>query len=294
MIQVFKSGEINQQKWDNCILNAVNGTIYGLYDSIQTACDEWLGFVWNNYEAVAALPIKRKLGLTYSWHPQFLGPLGIFASQPDALNLNDFIQLIKQESWWIKMYYYQNLSPGLTTSEWNYQLLEFNQKPIDDIVSNYNDNTRRNINKAAKAHVTIKEIMDVDILVNTFRDEKGSQISNLNDESYYLLKKLIIRWQEKGLASIKAVYQFDELLAVGCFLQWRNQVVYYKGAVTEAGRNTGAMHFLMDQEIKSAHRENGVFDFGGSNVETVARFYKGFGATNHHYYYTEYKKFKIS
>lgn len=293
MMQVLKSKQVDASKWDTCILQSANGNLYGLYDSIQTACTDWMAFVQDDYAAVAALPIKRKLGLTYSWHPQFLGPLGIFSAQPNQIRIEEFISEIKKHSWWVKMFYWQNLQPDFKAVPWNYQLLEFGNQSMDEIRSHYNENTRRNIQKAVKLGLEVREINSVDLLVNSFRKEKGEHIENLNEDSYQLLHRLISHWAGKGLATMKAIYQNEELLAIGCFLHWRNMVIYYKGVVTSAGKNTGAMHYLIDQEIQLAAKPGNIFDFGGSNTESVARFYKAFGGSNHAFYLNEFKKFKI-
>lgn len=293
MIQVLKSNQIDQAKWDACIHSSPHGNIYGLYGSIQTACAEWTGFVQDDYTAVVALPLKRKLGLTYSWHPQFLGPLGIFSKNENQIQLNEFIDSLKKSSWWIKMFYWQNLQPEFQAQPWNYQLLDFGNRSIEEVKKGYNENTRRNIAKSDKLNVEVVDVDSIDVLVDSFRTEKGEQIEYLNDDSYLLLHKLISHWKQLGMAEIKAVYQHQTLLAIGCFLRWRNRVVYYKGVVTTAGKNTGAMHFLIDHEIQLSAKPFNVFDFGGSNTASVARFYLGFGAANHQFYLNEFKRFKI-
>ena len=47
MIQVLAHRDVDQQKWDECILESEFGSIYGLYDVISVACENWLGIVHN-------------------------------------------------------------------------------------------------------------------------------------------------------------------------------------------------------------------------------------------------------
>jgi len=291
MIEILVSSKINPLKWNECIKNSPQGNVYGLYESISTACNEWLGVVYNNYEAVLALPIKKKLGLSYSWHPQFMGPLGVFGNDKKAIT--EIFRHLSTHSWWIKMYYWQERKPAkFKVKERIFQELNI-QDNIDSIRKNYNDNTKRNIKKASKKTLSVKSIQDVNLVLNTFKENKGGDIGNIDENSYQLLKKLMIHWQKNQLGYITALYDNNDLLAIGYFLTWNDTVIYYKGAVTALGKELGAMHYLIDYEIEKNTGNYSRFDFGGSNTPSVARFYKGFGGIDKTYYEYEFKKFKV-
>ncbi len=291
MIEVINYSKIDVKKWDACIQNSPQGNIFGLYSSLSEACDDWLGFVYNDYEAVLALPLKRKLGLSYSWHPQFMGPLGVFGNDKKAIT--EIFKKLSSQSWWIKMYYLQERKPTkFLVKERVFQKLNIKEN-IDVLRKNYNDNTKRNIKKAVKAQLSIKYIENVNLVLNTFKENKGIEIDNIDENSYTLLKKLMTHWKKNKSGYITAVYDEEELMAIGFFLVWRDQVIYYKGAVTQPGKEFGAMHYMIDHEIEKCAGKYGVFDFGGSNTASVARFYKGFGGVDYSYYEYEFKKFKI-
>ena len=70
--------------------------------------------------------------------------------------------------------------------------------------------------------------------------------------------------------------------------------VFLKSGVRDEGKAKGAMHFLMDSFIRKYAGEKKVLDFGGSSVESVARFYKSFGALDYVYLQIEKKSiFKL-
>lgn len=294
MIEVVASKDINKGKWDRCVHESVQGNIYGLYDSVSQACDNWLGIIYRDYEAVLALPLKKKLGLTYSWHPQFMGPLGIYSLKPDENMQTEMFNHAIKNSWWTKMHYWQNtVSKEIKQTELVFQMLDLKSNDPDTIRSAYNENTKRNIKKAIKSDLKISDKGSVDDLILAFKENKGDKIENINDDSYVLLKKLMKHWLKTKNGHISSIYNGNELLAIGYFLEWNGITVYYKGIVTEKGKQAGAMHFLMDHEIVQGITNGNYFDFGGSNSESVARFYKGFGGIDKKYYLHEYKKFKI-
>jgi hypothetical protein len=294
MIRVVPSDKIQKEKWDKCVQASPDGNIFGLYDSISTACEHWLGIIYKDYEAVLALPVKKKLGLTYSWHPQFMGPLGVFSGIENAALFLEIMQEASRQSWWIKMHYWQNeTAKKFQTSPRVFQVLDLQGKTMDEVRSGYNENTKRNYKKAVNQKLSIQQLEDTDLVIKAFKENKGDQIADINEDSYHLLKKLMVHWMAEKNGSISAVFDGDQLAAIGYFLTWKKTVIYYKGAVTEYGRANGAMHFLIDQEIEKQLGTCDTFDFGGSNIDSVSRFYKGFGGKDRNYYFYEYKRFKI-
>ena len=294
MIQFIPFQKIEKSRWDHCVINSPQKSIFGLYDSICTACEDWIGIVLNDYQAVLALPIKKKLGLSYSWHPQFMGPLGVYSDHFNESMMLEILDALPSKTWWIKMHYWQKCQhKDFQMTEMNFQELSLNLKTIEEIRSGYNENIRRNLKKAAKQQLTIKQTNDINLLLTTFHREEGNQIDNINHQSYTLLRKLMEHWINLGFGTISEVYHGDNLAAIGYFIHWNGINIYYKGAVTEEGKNCGAMHLLIDQEIEMNLENFQKFDFGGSNIESVSRFYKGFGGVDRSYYLFEYKKFKI-
>ncbi len=76
-----------------------------------------------------------------------------------------------------------------------------------------------------------------------------------------------------------AVYDKDNTLcAAAFFMKNNNHLTFLKSGVTDQGKNSGAMQFLFDTIIRKNAETHTTLDFGGSSVETVARFYKSFGA----------------
>jgi hypothetical protein len=294
MIQILPFKQIHKEQWDTCVRESYAANIYGLYESICIACENWVGIVYGKYEAVLALPVKKKIGLTYSWHPQFMGPLGVFTRLFDAAIEAEILDEAAKLSWWIKMFYWQNQAgSNFKITPWAYQELDLSDSVIKKIRSGYNDNTKRNLKKASKHNLSIQRMQDVGLVVQQFMQHKGQQINNIKPDSYQLLSQLMNHWLSKKLGHITGVYQNEELVAIGYFLTWNSTVIYYKGAVTNLGKQVGAMHFLIDHEIENSLGKYSCFDFGGSNAASVSRFYRGFGGVDKHYYLYEYKRFKI-
>ncbi len=58
----------------------------------------------------------------------------------------------------------------------------------------------------------------------------------------------------------------------------RNAILFFLGIANAHGKAEGAMYFMIDHIFKKYANTATIFDFGGSNVESIANFNKNFGA----------------
>ena len=292
MIRVINADKIDPAKWDYCVTSSPNGNIYGLYSSLNAGCKSWKGIIYGDYEAVLALPIKKKFMLSYSWHPQFMGPLGIYGKVLTPEITDGFFKAVLSNSWWIRMYYFQKTdATKCSFIPRVHQMLDVENLSIETVRKLYNENTRRNIKKTQQFQFEIKPDTDINSFIGFFKKNKGEEIDTLKESSYVQLSKLMKLWLGKGNGYIRSGYVNNELHAMAYFILWNGVLTYYKGFSTEAGKKNGSMHFLLDREIESNLARIHKVDFGGSNVESVARFYKGFGGADETYYQAESRKF---
>ena len=85
--------------------------------------------------------------------------------------------------------------------------------------------------------------------------------------------------EKKGAFESIGIYNKEgELDAAGFFMKYKNRYVFLKSGVSGEGKSYGYMHLLFDMFIKKHSGAGILLDFGGSSVESVARFYKNFGA----------------
>ena len=76
----------------------------------------------------------------------------------------------------------------------------------------------------------------------------------------------------------------NQLIAAAFFLKDKETVCYLIGDCNEENKKNGAMFSLMDFAIQHYKNQFKYFDFGGSNVESVATFYKKMGGKDVNYF----------
>jgi len=84
------------------------------------------------------------------------------------------------------------------------------------------------------------------------------------------------------------------VLASAIFLEAFGRSVYLLASSSDEGIAQKAMFLLIGQFIAlNAGCKGRVLDFEGSNIEGVARFYKGFGAANRPYPFVVYNRLRF-
>jgi hypothetical protein len=281
MIKYIEHKNINKQKWDACIDNSYNASIFVYSWYLDVVCKNWSALVLNDYDAVFPLASKSKYKVDYLYQPFFTRYLGVYSKAKISYNLlNNFIDSIPKKYKYIQFCLHEEnyfKSDSFDLEEKKYQLLDLN-KEYDSIQKYFSDNAKRNVKKAVKAELKVELNIAPEEIVNLFKITKGNELEIFKTKDYKILIELmnacLIHKQGKSIA----VYDGSQLCAAAFFMFSNNRFVFLKSGVTAEGKAKGAMHLLFDYFIKENSNKQYKLDFGGSSVESVARFYKNFGA----------------
>ncbi len=283
MIQQVKHIEIDKAKWDQCIRKSSNESIFGYSWYLDAVCDNWNAFILNDYEAVFPVAEKIKFGIPYLYQPFFARYFGVYAASPPSPKLvSEFLATICST--------YRNLDFNLHESN-----LDFPDLPIvaktrkqfqylnmtadyEVCYKGYSENVKRNLKRAVKENYTVTNTIFPEEIVELFKNTKGHELTIFQPRHYQLLLFLMDSCLKRNSGQTIAVYKGNHLCAAAFFMKSNKRFTYLKSGVTEEGKQNGAMHFLMDHFIRENAGKGFTLDFGGSSVESVARFYKSFGA----------------
>lgn len=283
MIRFLKAKDIDRKKWDDCINGSPQQFIFVQSYYLDAACQKWSALVLNDYEAVFPLASGSKFGIKYLYQPFFTRHFGVFSKKNiDKKTEQEFFEAIPKEFqyWDFCLHTYHAITlANLEVRQRVYQQLDLNQS-YSDLQKNYSENALRNIKRAAKNKLILLKDFKPSVLVRHFKQEQGKKLS-FSEKEYTLLKKLMNACDENTTTYCWAVVDHNKVVLAGAyFMECNNRIVYLKGFSTATGKKTGAMHFIFDAFIQSQSRQKKIFDFGGSSVVSVGRFYKNFGATD--------------
>ena len=245
---------------------------------VQDALHPAWAYVLNaQNKVILRMPVAQKWGLRAYLQPLFLRSLSYVGDneQEELPILLDFLSkkflLHLNLTWPAELA--QPLNNGI------YQLLNTN-KGIEDIRKKYSENVRRSLKKAKNLTLFNTSFT---VFHSFFTEQKGENLGNLNAAAWLRLRTLFANAQDKEQAFCVGVLSGSELLAVGLFFKFNRQLYFMKGTLNAQGKEKGALVFLIDSVLEKHVDECASLDFIGSNQESIAAFYRKFGAEDHVY-----------
>ena len=147
---------------------------------------------------------------------------------------------------------------------------------LDDVKSNFRENVRREIKKAEKT-LEIKEIADLEDIADLLL-----QNSNVSLATF---KNIDAACNRTDARKILAAYDKDGNIHGCIYLVFDHTSAYYlTGGANDQFKTSGAMSLLLWEAIKISSSSVDKFDFEGSMIESVERFFRGFGGTQVSYF----------
>ncbi len=282
--------DINEGKWNSCVETSLVGLPYAYTWFLDIVAGEWKGIVLKDYEAVFPVPVGKKLGIDFVYQPFFCQQLGLYSSKAH-LGLEDIaLRMIS------KKFLYCNLNLNYLSA------LEINRKftvrknyilvleaSYEEISKRFSQSQTRNIGKARQSGLTIDySTSDFREFAQLFEKNSTKTMETYKTENTKMLEKLAKTLVEKGAGELCVVrHPSGEIAAMNLIVFAGKRIINLAPVTTEAGRNCGAMHYLLDSYIKRYAGTDKVLDFEGSSLPSVAKFYERFGAAQE--YFCTYK-----
>lgn len=282
MIKYFSHKEINKRKWDECVSSSVNGRIYAYSWYLDIVADNWDALILDNYQAIFPLPFRRKFGVDYVYQPVFTQQLGLFSKVPLSPSLlEEFLAHIPARFQYVNLNLNQhNCFKNLIIKAESRRNIEMDL--LDEfslLQEKYSSNLKRNLKKAAKAKLTIFENLKPDAVIKLFKSNKGKQLGVYNLADYSRLIRLVYKATQLGHAEVWGVYSSENnLCAAAIFFRSHKRVTFLFSGSNDYARQNAAIPYLLDAYIEANAKKEVIFDFEGSNDESLARFYLGFGS----------------
>lgn len=275
VIKYIKHKEIDFEKWDKIILSSSYPLVFAQSFYLNATCPQWDALVIGDYESVFPLTHKMKFGIAYMHQPSFTPQLGVYGNVTSEIE-QLFFDYITRHFKLIEIEL--NASNTLQTSF---------HKPKTTFIIDYklgyklNQNTKRNISKALDNKLLFMKIEENEILALSEKYLNPFLYKELNLSKYsiglfdQLLKSAI---EHKSLYSFKVIDEQQKLQAIAHFISNGKHTVYLKGINFDKEVSLGSMHLLNSSAIQFFENKCNIFDFGGGSKESLANFYKGFGA----------------
>jgi hypothetical protein len=272
VIKLLGHTQIDREKWDHCISHSVFETIYPYSWYLDLVSPGWDALVLDDFRAVMPLTWTKKMGFRLLLQPILAQQLGIFSRDSlDSALLEEFLENIAARFRYIDICL--NHENGDIPEEWdsferhNYEL------DLSGPEDSYSTNTRRNLQKGQSQYFDFRSISAGEYLTLKFHGIKDARPA----VRWRYLENLIEGLLRLKKAEIFGLFRGDDLQAAAILGYAVSRTIYLNGCNSDAGKENRAMFVLMDKLISQSRGADRIFDFEGSNIPGIARFYEGFG-----------------
>ena len=148
---------------------------------------------------------------------------------------------------------------------------------LDGVYHNFKRNIKGDITKAKKS-IQITPSNDFESFYHTC-SKTFARIKRKNPYDKELMRKAYETSQEKGCGKIMVAKDKKGNTHAAAFLVWDKKTTYYlAGGGDPHLRSSGATSLLLWEAIQFASTVSSRFDFEGSMIPSVEKFFQGFGA----------------
>ena len=272
---------IDDAKWNDCVIKSPNGLAYGLTWYLDGLVEQWSGLVLekdDEYKAVFPIPFRKKFGLKYVYPPFFIQQLGLFSAEEEFKDKEiEARSILEKQFKFIEL----NLNWQSQIGEQRTNLVLDLGKEYLEIQKDFSSNHKRNLKKV-ESNLTINKPSPRDV-ISLFQHGRGAGLDTFKEEDYNKFEATIKTAIQRGNAFTRGVYLNQRLVSGAIFLKFKNRIIFLFSGTSDAGKEKGALFFLLDSIIRDYAKSGFVLDFEGSQNEGLARFYRGFGAVEQNY-----------
>ena len=287
-IAYVTSGQIDQQKWDECIDNAVNGLLYAKSFYLDAMADNWDALVLNDYEAVMPLTWRKKWGVRYLYQPAFVQQGGVFFRE--KLSKSTVEAFIEQACAHFRFaeitLNHLNALPEVKGGNgcWRKNYILPLAAEYGQLFEAYPSTTIKNVKRARNAGLCYGPSSDFEGILDLYKTLYAKRLPFFSDLDYAhfseICKKL---FQENKLVVRQVMSRENELVAAAVLLVDKERMYNMISCVTDKGRLQRGNYFLYDRLIQEYAGSGIVLDFEGSDVQGIAAFYMHFNPIMENY-----------
>ena len=275
MIRYIKRKNLDVEKYNVCIQKSLQSRVYAYSWYLDIVADNWDVLVLEDYDVVMPVPWKKKYFIKYVYQPLFTQQLGVFSSEKiEEVLLNELLESIPKR--FLKIQFQFNSEIELNeknSTERNNYILSLD-KEYRELYSGFNLNRKRNLKKTNQQKFDFnKEVLASDFLAFIKKTPRNyrldtNQVLILHQISMLDKNKVSI-WgiEEKGVLQSAVLWLFDT-----------RRITYLFPIANNEAKKKGYPSLLIIELIKQYANTNFTLDFEGSMIQSIADFYKSFGA----------------
>jgi hypothetical protein len=243
---------------------------------------QWSALVDSDeYSVIIPILYKKKYLLPYVVQPFLCQQLDIYMQEVDDAIIIKVMDHLRRSCIKVDLAFSKKHTfvKGKTITKQNHRLDI--GKEYANVRANYHRNTKRNILFAEESNVSISSHLDGNRFLEFMSDHDVTGLVKLHSSK---IAALLVTTSALKNDSLIACYNGEELVSVAYFVYDRDTIYFLLCASNDTGKELRVMYLIIDHIIKINAGKYKIFDFTGSNIESIARRNEGFGAQVEKYY----------
>lgn len=275
MIKLISRKKIEEEKYNNCLQQAINYRIYAEIWYLDALTNrQWDCYVLNDYEAIMPVPYQQFLGIKIIVQPIYCQQLGVFHQE----NFSEEIFKEFEGELRFRLVRGYNFNEENLIFQKNSKYTKINQiLDLTDYESFYNQlrkDRKQDIKKGLSEDFKIVA-SDIDqhfiaLLENEYKDIKAQLY-------IHKLKPLVEILQRKKMSKTISVFKNNEVLASSFYIKSGNRMIQLCNA-KKASNSLNFSTYIVDYLVKNNQHQNLILDFEGSSLKGIHEFNKSFRA----------------
>jgi len=290
-IEILSSQEIDKNKWNKLVNDCNNGLIYAQSDLLDSLADNWDAVIVGDYDAILPIPHRKKWGIRYSYTVPFVQQLGLIGNL-EATHIAEIkSQIQKKFCYGTIQLNSGNLAIatqfGATPKTNMYLSL---QQPFSVLEQTFKKEISRVSNKLITNNWSVKKNIPIKDCMHLFRRLLGHKLQNIKEQDF---ERLVLFCHENKNESLQyytraVVNPSGEICSVAVLLRDNKRIYNIINASTAEGKKTSANYLLYYECLKEFSELPLLFDFEGSSIPGIARFYNKFNPLKEFYFIWHY------
>lgn len=289
MIKKLKYDEVDWEKYQKCLENSEQYHFFAEKNYLDILLNKnWEVIVYGDYQAIMPIPLVVKVRLIFVLMPLQTQQLGIF-SEKDDVELNQIFYnfLIKNYNVLFYSFNSKNKFKSALNSKINYKL---EKDFYENVKAKYSIHRRRNV----RITTEIKGMISFSENKNLLNSEKFF-LKNILGVSPKVAKRMfrnMLKLQNNNLIKVFDLYYKDTLVSQAYLVNALDQYILVNFINDKNYLKYNTSSIIIDQILQRSIAEKS-FNFHGSNIPSIAQFYKRFGAIEEKYNIIQNSKFEL-
>ncbi len=274
-MQFVESKDIDRKIWDSKISKSSHENIFQYSWYLDSVCENWGAVINQDYTTIVPIAFSKKIGVKQIIQAPFTREYDIIG---DDFNWEEVIKYLSSE---FKGIHFRNRLSNLFENGQRrvHQYILLNQEYQDK----FRTNAKRLIKKSNKTF-SYEVDNNIDVLIELFKNTAFQKIDSISDADVLKLSQLMKVASESGFGEMISIKEADTTVGAAFFLKDKTRITLLKSACLNDAKKQGAMFGLINFALAKYQEDYKIFDFGGSNVESVANFYNKFGSEEREYF----------